>query len=132
MSPYLLLQERYRDEPWKLLVACILLNQTTGKQVRDMIIGLFERYPTPRKMALANLYELKRLLRPLGLQNRRANALRLFSRGFFSGRLYADCYGIGQYAIDSHRIFVEGDLGVRPFDKVLKKYLKWRRKPCSD
>ena len=34
-SPFGLIQEALWKEPWKLLVACMLLNKTAGKQVRD-------------------------------------------------------------------------------------------------
>ena len=32
-SPYGLIEEQLYDDPWKLLVACILLNKTTASQV---------------------------------------------------------------------------------------------------
>ncbi len=32
-SPYGLLEEELWQDPWKLLVACMLLNKTSGKQV---------------------------------------------------------------------------------------------------
>lgn len=33
VSPYGLIEEYLYDDPWKLLVACMLLNVTAGKQV---------------------------------------------------------------------------------------------------
>lgn len=35
-SPWSLLEEALYDNPWRLLVACILLNRTTGRQVHPM------------------------------------------------------------------------------------------------
>lgn len=34
VSPYGLIQEHLYQDPWKVLVACMLLNQTSGRQVR--------------------------------------------------------------------------------------------------
>jgi methyl-CpG-binding domain protein 4 len=40
-SPHKLLQEKYASDPWKVIVICILLNLTQGKQVSSSIICLF-------------------------------------------------------------------------------------------
>jgi len=38
-----------------------------------------------------------------------------------------DLPGIGKYGSDSYRIFVRGELDVRPTDKELRKYLEWQK-----
>ena len=119
-----LLQEIYRDNPWKMLVCCILLNLTKRTQVDGIRHELFNRYPTPEKMSKANQEELAELLQPLGLYNRRANTLVRFSEDWMKGFTdVKDLYGIGQYAQDSWNIFQEGDMMVETKDKVLTKYL---------
>ena len=119
-----LLQEIYRDDPWKMLVCCILLNLTKRTQVDGVRHELFKRYPTAHKMSLASKEELSTLLQPLGLYNRRANTLIRFSKDWIKGFTdVKDLYGIGQYAQDSWDIFQKGNMMVETKDKVLKKYL---------
>ena len=112
----MLLQEKYADEPWKLLVCCILLNCTTRKQVDKMLDELFERFPNPIRMQASTDEELEEIIRPLGLWRRRTVILRKMSGMWWRiKRQYpyedvpeeeiARLPGIGVYALDSYRIF---------------------------
>jgi endonuclease III len=65
-----ILQEIYRDDGWKMLTCCMLLNLTNRKQVDTIRDELFKRYPTPQVMMNANQSELALLLKPLGLCKR--------------------------------------------------------------
>jgi hypothetical protein len=119
---------------WRMMNGCILLNLTKRQQVDLVRDELFERYPHPTGMRSANLSDLEELLRPLGLQHRRAMTLRRFSewwwdawtgprvdgevllelgqvrfRPSFLKRVRAmEPPGIGEYARDNWAIFVEG------------------------
>ena len=129
ISPYLLCQEIYLNNPWRILVCCILLNKTNGRNVHKIRAELFERWPDPESMMKADFDELSEFLRPLGFYRRRAMILRKFSLQWLY-RKYTDVrelMGIGQYARDSYSIFVEDNIDVDPSDKVLRKYLKWRK-----
>lgn len=139
-SPLELFQERLRgqpDYPWRHCIACVLLNRTQGQQVEHVIWDLFDRWPSPEAMALANEKDLEEVLRPLGLWRKRALSLRQLSHTWtvlqrsgattetFS-RLLELLPGIGQYAVDSWRIFVEGRVhDVFPTDLRLRAYLLW-------
>jgi adenine-specific DNA glycosylase len=111
-----LLQEFYAADPWKSMVGCILLNLTNRKQVEPMVDALFDEWPQARDMAEAD-ESLEELLKPLGLQNRRAATLRAFSKWFRENGHKADINtqmegmaapGIGEYARDSWIIFIVG------------------------
>ena len=67
-----LLQEIYQDDPWKMLVCCILLNLTKRQQVDEVRHKLFTKYPTEYDMIEADEDELAQILQPLGLYKRRA------------------------------------------------------------
>lgn len=121
-----LLQLEYRHEPWKLLVCCILLNRTQRKQVDRVVNDLFLDYPTPEALATAREDELRDLLYPLGMSRTRARRLIEFAEGWLSGHEIVQIPGIGKYALDSYRIFVEGDLTVSPTDKELRRWMAWR------
>jgi|TARA_B110000977_G_scaffold100250_1_gene131568 methyl-CpG-binding domain protein 4 len=119
-----LLQEIYQPDGWKMLTCCMLLNLTNRKQVDTIRDELFSRYPTPTDMMNANQSELAKLLKPLGLYNRRAKSLKKMSEGYVKGFNSVDeLYGIGQYAKDSWEIFQNNNLNVNPTDKVLLAYL---------
>eukprot|EP00198_Chlamydomonas_reinhardtii_P012869 XP_001702206.1 predicted protein [Chlamydomonas reinhardtii] len=83
-SPWGLLEEMLYNDPWRLLVACILLNRTTGQQVRGVLGPLWRAYPTPQAMAAADEADLRAILRPLGLHNTRAVKLKRFSHDFIT------------------------------------------------
>ena len=120
-----LLQEIYLNDPWKMLVCCMLLNLTNRKQVDTIRKQLFDKYKTPQDMMNAKHEELADILKPLGLYNRRANSLRKMSRGYVKGFKSVDeLYGIGQYAKDSWDIFQNKNNNVKPTDKVLQEYLR--------
>lgn len=128
-SPFGLIQEELRDDPWRLLIACICLNLTNIRQVRPVIVGLFEAYPSPELVVGGSEVQIAGLIRTLGLHNRRARSIVRMSQAYVMG--FTDVRqlpGVGKYAADSHRIFCEGRLDdVEPTDKKLLKYLEWAR-----
>lgn len=81
-------KDNLREFPWRepgilpyhLLLAELLLVQTKAADVATIWPVLIRRYPTTERLAHAPVRSLVNLLRPLGLQNQRANALRNLSR----------------------------------------------------
>jgi methyl-CpG-binding domain protein 4 len=128
-SPYNLLQEIYREDPWKVMVCCILLNQTTRKQVDKVRKELFETWPDSVSMSHADSEKLSDLIRPLGFYNRRAKTLIRFSREWneLKWENPIELHGIGEYGQDSWKIFIEDQIVENPSDHVLKDYIKWKK-----
>jgi methyl-CpG-binding domain protein 4 len=119
-----LLQEIYQEDPWKMLVCCILLNLTQRKQVDGIRHELFSKYPTEYEMMEADEDELSEILRPLGLYRRRAKTLIKFSWMWVNGFTdVMELHGVGKYAKDSWEIFQMNNMNVVPTDKVLLEYL---------
>lgn len=126
-----LLQEIYKDNPWQMLVCCMLLNLTHRRQVDKIRSELFYRWPTPEKMMEADQEELAKLLKPLGFYNKRAKSLVKMSKQWvYRHRCQlkvSDLHGIGEYAMDSYNIFVMNKIPKSPDmvqDKVLKQYIR--------
>ena len=120
-----LLQEVYLNDPWKMLVCCMLLNLTNRKQVDNIREELFTKYPTPKDMMMAEHSDLVDIIKPLGLYNTRADRLIKMSEGYVKGFKSVDeLYGIGQYAKDSWEIFQNKNNNIKPTDKVLQEYLR--------
>lgn len=131
MSPYRLFQERYDDEPWRLLCCVICLNMCTGRALEEIHHDMFALWPTPLAMATADPLDVEALVSHLGLQKRRARSLIRMSAAYsclWDGRDPKDLPGIGKYGSDSYRIFIRGELDIPVEDKELRKYLEWIKK----
>jgi len=119
-------QEIYQRDPWKMMVCCILLNQTNRKQLDKVRLDFFMKFPTALEIIEADPEEISIMIAPLGFKNRRTATLIRFSTEWLNKRWYEpiELYGIGKYGQDSWEIFKKGNLNVEPTDGVLKKYLK--------
>lgn len=131
-SPYNYFQERYRDDPWKMLCCAIMLNMTSGKQLERVHEKFFEKYKNAGDVIIHYLFDINKqemedILRPLGMQTKRAYTLFRFSSDFNNGKCPRDCYGIGKYGGDSYKIFIEGILIDDAKDKELLKYIEWAK-----
>ena len=126
LSPYLLIQEFLRDDPWKLMVAVIMLNQTSAKQVWPILPEFFDRWPDANAFLHAPTDEVKQLIRSLGFKNVRYDRLLGMTLDFLVGvRPPQKVFGLGKYGIDSYQMFCEGVLVPDVQDKELKNYLHW-------
>ncbi len=129
-SPIGMLQEAMWPDVWKILVTCMLHNQTSRKQVDKVYKPLFEKYPSPEVMQNADLDDLSRILKSLGFQNRRSVALKRFSREFIvkDWKKASDLHGCGKYADDCYQVFCVGTWKeVNPTDHALNDYVSWLR-----
>ena len=128
VSPIGMLQEDLWPDVWKILVACILHNQTSRKQVDKVYGHLFDKYPDSAAMAAADSEELAEILRPLGLYNRRAKSLKRFSEEFGSidWKKPSELYACGKYADECYDVFCAGNWKkVKTDDGSLKRYVAW-------
>ena len=127
-SPIGMLQEDLWPNEWKILVACLLHNQTSRKQVNKVYEELFRLYPTADSMKDADVNDLQSLIKPLGMWKRRTETLRRFSREYIEKEWSSpkELYGCGKYAEDAWRVFCVGDWKeVHPNDHALNKYRDW-------
>lgn len=127
-SPFKLIQETLFHDPWKLLVATIFLNKTTGRKAIPVLWDFLERYPSAEIAQAADWKEVAALLKPLGLNELRAKAIIKFSDQFLTKqwRYPIELHGIGKYGNDSYRIFcVKEWKKVQPQDHKLNKYWQW-------
>lgn len=129
-SPFNLFQETYSTEPWRLLCCVIMLNQTSGKQLEPVHEELFSRWPTALHLTTASVDEVESVVRPLGLQCRRARQLIRMSAAYSSlwdGTDPQELPGIGKYGCHSYLIFIRGAVDIDVEDKELRRYLEWAR-----
>jgi methyl-CpG-binding domain protein 4 len=127
VSPLNLLQELYRENPWKMLVCCLFLNQTTRKQVDKIREEFFLRYSSPQDLLKTGDEEIEDLIKPLGFKRVRTQRLKRFSLEFISKEWKEpiELHGIGKYAQESWEIFQKLNFNVQPTDGALIDYLNW-------
>ncbi|KLO07623.1 hypothetical protein SCHPADRAFT_836401 [Schizopora paradoxa] len=80
----LLIQERVADDPWKLLVAVMLLNKTAGKLAIPVFWQILSIWGTPEALSEANAADLKELIQPLGLHERRSKRMIELSKAYIA------------------------------------------------
>ncbi len=130
-SPHELLQESLEKDAWKIFVCCIFCNLTRRRQAEPYFWEVLNRWPSPEKLANADAQELKTLIKPLGMSEKRSVALKRMSYEYTHKDWKGDpsvLYGIGKYATDAYRIFVLDQWSeVTPNDGALVNYVTWRR-----
>uniref|UniRef100_A0A8C3P3S8 Methyl-CpG-binding domain protein 4 n=1 Tax=Cyanoderma ruficeps TaxID=181631 RepID=A0A8C3P3S8_9PASS len=127
-SPFNLIQETLFHDPWKLLIATIFLNKTSGKMAIPVLWEFLKKYPSPEVARTADWKEMSELLKPLGLYELRAKTIIRFSGEYLSKawRYPIELHGIGKYGNDSYRIFCVNEWKeVQPQDHKLNVYHTW-------
>ncbi|OMO58829.1 hypothetical protein CCACVL1_25331 [Corchorus capsularis] len=120
-----LIQEDYAHDPWRILVICMLLNQTSGSQTRKILSDLFALCPDAKTATEVSTEEIVKIIQPLGFQKKRAKMIQRMSKEYlFKEWTYVtELHGIGKYAADAYAIFCTG-MGHRviPMDHMLNYY----------
>lgn len=127
-SPFNLVQEILFHDPWKLLIATIFLNRTSGKMAIPVLWEFLEKYPSAEVARAADWRDVSELLKPLGLYDLRAKTIIKFSDEYLTKqwRYPIELHGIGKYGNDSYRIFCVNEWKqVHPEDHKLNKYHDW-------
>ncbi|XP_028609426.1 methyl-CpG-binding domain protein 4 isoform X1 [Grammomys surdaster] len=127
-SPFNLVQEILFHDPWKLLIATIFLNRTSGKMAIPVLWEFLEKYPSAEVARTADWRDVSELLKPLGLYDLRAKTIIKFSDEYLTKqwRYPIELHGIGKYGNDSYRIFCVNEWKqVHPEDHKLNKYHDW-------
>ncbi len=119
-----LIQHDYLDNPWKMLVCCILLKQTTNQQVRKVLDPLFELIPDPESCVEADPTKISEIIKITGFYNIKAARIQKLSKKWIEGfEDPRELPGVGKYAMESWDIFVNKKTDFTPSDKMLKMYL---------
>ena len=65
----------YHNNAFQLLVAVILSAQCTDERVNKVTPALFKKYPTPEKMATADIKDIEELIRSTGFYHAKAKSI---------------------------------------------------------
>ncbi|MFP4187264.1 MAG: endonuclease III [Acholeplasmataceae bacterium] len=128
--------ELEHDDAFQLLVAVVLSAQTTDVSVNRVTRVLFERYPTPQRLARASYQDVEAIIRTIGLyRNKAKNIIELAAEleARYNGTVPADrarlealpgvgrktanvvlsnAFGIPALAVDTHVARVSVRLGL--------------------
>lgn len=124
-----LFQEDLATEPFWMLVACQLVNQTPWVRSEKVFHALRRLWSTPEDLACADACQVYEVVRQLGLGRRRAGLVGKLARRWLSNppteaQDVLKFPGCGSYAADSWGIFVERDRSVIPSDRKLIEFLE--------
>ncbi|MEM3714960.1 MAG: hypothetical protein QXF82_08445 [Nitrososphaeria archaeon] len=137
---------RKTSDPYKILIAELLLRKTTAKQVEMLYEKFLSEYPNIKILSQASRKRLEELLRPLGMQHKRATLLKTVASEIvqeYLGRIPASreqlmkLSGVGLYVANAILCFAYGEdvplvdtNVVRVFKRVFG--LKSRRRRARD
>lgn len=136
-SPLDLIQERYADDPFRMLSSCILASRTSGGFIiRRVISDFFEAYPSPTAVINGDTNDMATMLHPLGLNRERTMkrfAIDFLSPEWTDGRV-SRLHGCGNFAQNSWDVFChgryqqvlrdkKGDRNVKSYASYLKRCL---------
>ena len=125
MGREILIQEDYLNNHWKMMVCCILLNQTNNKQVRPILSSVFELVPDPLSAIGCDPEVLAAVIKTTGFQNIKASRIKKLSQKWQDGfKDVTELPGIGKYGKESWEIFVNKNLSITPTDKKLSAYIE--------
>jgi A/G-specific adenine glycosylase len=107
---------RYTTDPWKVFVAEVLLQQSTGDQVGSMYIKFLKRYDSPYKMQKSSDEEVERHLKSIGLNKKKRETLQRAADVFVteyggvpdSEEKLREIRGVGQYISRATILFAYG------------------------
>jgi A/G-specific adenine glycosylase len=71
---------RHTNDPYAVLIAEMLLRKTTAQQVDGLYKALIGKYPNAKSLSEADENELRDMIKPLGMEHKRAKLLKEVSR----------------------------------------------------
>lgn len=109
--------ELHYDNAFELVIAVALSAQCTDKRVNLITPSLFAKYPTPQKMADADIEEVKQLIQSCSFFNNKAvNLISMAKR-------IVDVYG-GEVPLDEKELTTLAGVGQKTAHVVLIEYTK--------
>ncbi|CAM9151242.1 unnamed protein product [Discosporangium mesarthrocarpum] len=129
-SPFGLIEEMLTDDPWRLLLSCIMLNQTTRSQVDPVLVKFLARFPDAPSVLKGSLDEVAAIVAPLGLQEKRPRAIIRFSDEYLNKpwQTPTELHWVGKYGADAYKIFINREWkDIQASDHALNWWVEWKQ-----
>lgn len=122
------IMQLHLNDPWKVVVASVLLQRTIRKQAEVAFKKLMALWPTAATMAKALQVDVLHAVKPCGFGERRSRYIVRLSHKWASGEWehLADLPGVGQYVQDAVRIVCFEESECKSGDHALKGYVNER------
>ncbi len=123
------LQATLGEDPWKVMLAAMLLCRARRAQAEPVLKELLVRWPDAASLARSDTSELEAVVRPCGLHRSRARQMQRCASLWHSEawEFLSDLPGVGDYVNDSVAVFCFGCKELECSDHVLKEYLHGRQ-----
>ena len=136
MTPFRLIQEDHMEDPWRVLLACVLLNQTRVNQVRPVLEELLDEWPDAYSMSNAPIEDVCDIIQRLGLKKRGGYIIEMSAEYMTSRpKVWTDVLeltGCGRYAAECWRMLIQGERNFIPKDlKLRQRMIWWRLDECT-
>lgn len=134
LSPHMLIQEMVPSAFW-VMVSSLMMVRTGRRQGHEATWDLLLRYDGPTGLAMAKQSDVKRIIEPAGLANRRSKQLITVARQWHMGirpwpvkdfmgePVTPD--GVGPYVTNAFRLFVHGETRLAVQDGHLRRFMVW-------
>lgn len=124
---------RSTEDPFHILVAEFLLQQTHVRKVEEAYIEIIRRYPDPAGLAEAEIEEIEDIIKPLGLiyrAERIINAAKTIAVKYEgkvpgSAEELKEIYGVGQYISGAVRCYAFGEKAVPVDTNVIRLFRRF-------
>ncbi|KAI3932288.1 hypothetical protein MKW98_025008 [Papaver atlanticum] len=106
-------QRNTPDNTWKpprVIIICMLLDVTSGKQAKKVLPDLFKLCPDAKTSLEVTAEDIEDIISTLGLHDERATMIQRFSLEYLwnDWTHKTDLHGVGKYAADAYAIFCTG------------------------
>lgn len=118
------LQLGMSGDPWRVMVASMLLQRAKRIQARPVLRELLRRWSSPAELTRADTSELESVLRPCGLHRQRARQMQRAASIFISEgwEEVKDLPGVGAYTSDAVGLFCFRRTDLECDDNALRDY----------
>lgn len=108
---------RRTNDPYVILISEMLLRKTTAKQVNAIFEKFFAKFPDVKMLAKGRVEEIKKLIKPLGMEHKRATLLTKLSNELLESHMgvvpasqdeLLRLPGVGRYSANAVLCFAHG------------------------
>lgn len=126
----MMIQDMYRNNKWKMLMCCIMLNRSKGGVVKKVAPNFFDEFESALSVINGDKDLMTKIIQPLGLQNERVNRMKDLSEWFINNKKVVTsddllgAPGVGDFTIESWSVFIDRIIPEVITDKEIRRYVQ--------
>ncbi len=128
---------RREKNPYKILIAEILLQRTRRDKVIEVYSKFINRFPSPEILANASLEEVEKVIKPLGLRKRAKYLIRLAQamiseHDILKKYLFEKLPGVGDYIASTVKLILGVDVKLKADVSIARLFSRYYGKPLNN